>query len=155
MRNVASLEVGFVVRDLDAVLPFYTDVLGFTILSDIDVPAAKSAPTGLSPPGYRVVRLLTDRGDRVKLTQPKSGLQLGTEAAYAMQREGAAYVTFLVEDLVALHARLQASGVAIRSEGVVALRPGVSLLLATDPAGNFLEFVEYADVAAYLTPAAR
>jgi len=39
--------------------------------------------------------------------------------------------------------------VPARSDGVVLLRPGVRLLLANDPEGNWLEFLQYDDLAAY------
>src|SRR5512139_3183565 len=115
MRNVAPFEVGFVAKDLDALLPFYTGVLGFIVFSDLLVTAAKSAPTGLTPDGYRVVRLETDLGNRFKLVQPVAPSAPSSPAAFAFQRQGAAYVTFVVEGLHALRDRLQAHGVRILS----------------------------------------
>ena len=55
MAEVAPLEVGPVVRDLDVALPFYTGVLGLALLSDIVVPAATSRAAGLAPDRYRGV----------------------------------------------------------------------------------------------------
>ena len=35
------------------------------------------------------------------------------------------------------------------SEGPVEIRAGITAIFAPDPEGNFIEFVEYADIAAY------
>jgi hypothetical protein len=66
-----------------------------------------------------------------------------------MERRGGPYVTFIVEELDALHARLAGAGVPIRSDGVVEVRPGLRLLLVSDPEGNFVELVQYADLRSY------
>lgn len=72
-----------------------------------------------------------------------------------MRAVGNFYVTFLVDDIHALHARLCGAGVVMHSEGVVEVRPGVWLFLASDREGNFLEFVQYADLQSYLGAAAH
>lgn len=153
MKTVAPFEVGLTVRDVDALLPFYTDVLGFAVHSDLVVAPDAGRRSGLSPSGYRVVRLETDLGHRFKLAQPAASPEPVAAAGFAMQRQGGAYVTFIVADLPALHARLVAHGARILSEGVLDVRPGVGLLLAQDPEGNHLEFVAYEDLAAYRRPA--
>ena len=35
MKHVASMEIGLVVADIDGLLPFYTDVLGFEPADDV------------------------------------------------------------------------------------------------------------------------
>ncbi len=155
MKTVAPFEVGITVKDLDALLPFYTEVLGFSVYSDLRVTAEKSRPTGLSPTGYRVVRLETNLGNRFKLAQPVAPPEGSAPAAFALQKQGGAYVTFIVEGLQSLHERLQENGARILSDGVVQVRPGLGLLLAHDPEGNQLEFVEYEDLDSYLRPASR
>ena len=149
MKSVAPFEIGLVVRDLDAMLPFYTGVLGLSVLSSIEVPAATSRSAGLAPDGYRVVRLQTSRGDRIKLATPTMPPAPVATSDYAMQRQGCAYLTFIVDDLGPLHGRLKDAGAPIRSDDIVVLRPGVSMLLATDPEGNWIEFVHYDDLASY------
>ena len=72
MHMVAPLEVGFSVVDLDRLAKFYTDVLGFELVSIIDVPADMSERTGQAPDGFRVARLQTPYGERIKLFQPVS-----------------------------------------------------------------------------------
>jgi catechol 2,3-dioxygenase-like lactoylglutathione lyase family enzyme len=149
MKSVAPFEIGLVAGDIDALLPFYTDVLGLALLSDMAVPAAKSRATGLAPEGYRVVRLQTNRGDRLKLARGNGPLDEPGTAAYPMQRRGAAYLTFIVDDVQSVYDKLRRAGVPVRSEGVVPLRPGLWLVLATDPEGNWLEFLQYDDLASY------
>ena len=149
MRSVAPFEFGLVVADIDALLPFYIDVLGFALLSDIVVPAATSRATGLAPAGYRVVRLQTNRGDRLKLARADGLLDDPGIAAYPMQRRGNAYLTLIVADVQSTYDALRRAGASVRSEGIVTLRPGVRLVLATDPEGNWLEFLQYDDLASY------
>jgi len=45
LKSVAPFEIGIAVSDLDAILPFYCDLLGFRVLSDIRVSAERSRPT--------------------------------------------------------------------------------------------------------------
>lgn len=149
MKTVAPFEIGLVVADVDRVLPFYRDVLGLVVIGDIEVPAERSRASGLAPDGYRVVRLESSSGDRLKLARPAGGGVRVAAADHAMDRVGTAYVTFIVEDLAALHAKLRDAGANIRSQGIVELREGLRLLLVSDPEGNFLEFLQYDDVAAY------
>lgn len=155
MNDVAPLEVGFVVSDIDAMLRFYRDVLGFAMLTDITMPATTSRAAGLAPDGYRVVRLASHRGDRLKLARPSSPGEPAPATDYMMQPRGGAYVTFIVDDLPALHERLRQADTRIASDGIVDLRPGVTMMLATDPEHNWLEFVHYEDLAAYQTLRAR
>ena len=149
MKTVASFEFGFVAADIDALAPFYTEVLGFAVISDLTMPTATSRAAGLAPDGYRVVRLETNRGDRLKLARPTAPPQDGAPTAYPMQRRGASYVTFIVDDLESLYDKLLRARVAIKSQGIVGLRSGVSLVLTTDPEGNWLEFVHYDDIRSY------
>jgi catechol 2,3-dioxygenase-like lactoylglutathione lyase family enzyme len=149
MNDVAPFEVGFVVSDVEAMLRFYRDVLGFALLTDITMPATASRAAGLAPDGYRVVRLESRRGDRLKLARPSSPGAPTPATDYMMQPRGGAYVTFIVDDLPALHEKLRQAGTRIASDGIIDLRPGVTMMLATDPEHNWLEFVQYDDLAAY------
>ena len=153
MRTVAPLEVGLTAADLAALLPFSRDVLGLRVLSDVIVPAAIGRTTGLAPAGYRIVRLESGSGDRLKLVQPDPAPAAAPPDAYAMQRRGGSYVTFIVDDLDVTYAALARAGVRVHSQGTIEVRPGVRLLLVTDPEGNYLEFVQYADLRSYRPPA--
>jgi catechol 2,3-dioxygenase-like lactoylglutathione lyase family enzyme len=152
MNTVAPYEVGIVARDVDALVRFYVDVLGLTVYSDVSAPMDMGAASGLSPLGYRVVRLSTRNGQRIKIARAPDTVTSQAEARFPMQSSGGFYVTFLVTELASLWTRLREAGVALCSERIVDVRPGVALFLARDPEGNFLEFVEYADLGAYLAP---
>jgi catechol 2,3-dioxygenase-like lactoylglutathione lyase family enzyme len=149
MHAVAPFELGIVADDIDAMLAFYAGVLGMRVLSDLRMGADKGRASGLAPEGYRIVRLESDHGDRLKLARPADGPQPATPPDHAMQRRGGSYVTFIVDDVDSLHLELVRSGASIRSRGVVELRPGVRLVLAADPEGNFVEFLQYDDLASY------
>lgn len=149
MKCVAPIEVGITACKLDELLSFYTDILEFSVISDITVPEANSKPTGISPFGYRVIRLESNLGDRIKLAAPTEGAAAAPPGDFALQRRGTHYITFIVDDLEGILDRLVAANVKVVSQGRVEVRPGVSLALIQDPEGNFLEFVEYADLNSY------
>ncbi len=141
MKTVAPYEMGITVGDLDGMIAFYTEVLGLTVVGDVEVPAERGRRAGLAPDGYRIVRLETGDGGRVKLARPARAPEARTPAEWAMQRTGSAYLTFIVEELDVLQARLIRAGVPIRSQGQVEVRPGFRLLLVTDPEGNYIELL--------------
>src|SRR3546814_13124631 len=70
LNMTSPLEVGIACRDLVRLRHFYEQVLGFAFISQYQVPADKSAESGLSEGGYTVVRLQTSNGERIKLLAP-------------------------------------------------------------------------------------
>ena len=150
MRMVAPLEIGICCEDLDSLARFYTDVLGCTLVNAVDVPPEKSRAAGLSDAGYRVARIQTPYGERLKLLQPGRKPARPDTSGEFLSRRGAVYITFIVDDLGAMLERLTATGVDVfTGPERVEVRPGTYLAFARDPEGNVLEFVEYADVGAY------
>ena len=150
MKMTAPIEIGICVQDLDAMVAFYRDVLGLDYISSFDVPPEKSAPATFADNGYRVVRLQTNRGERIKLAGPASRPLSRSREREVLARQGNVFLTFIVDDLKAEIAKLTAAGVLLRtSEKRVQVRDGVYLAFAEDPEGNYLEFVEYKDLAAY------
>lgn len=155
MQDVAPIEIGITAANADALIPFYTGTLGFTVDSDALVPAATSTRTGLAGQGYRVVRLRSQGGYIFKIAQPIAAPRAAPARRHAMDTHTGCYVTFIVSGLHGLHDRLRAAGAPIRSDGVVEVRPGVHLMLIEDPEGNFLEFVEHENLDAYLRRPAK
>ena len=150
MKMVAPLEVGICVADLDALSRFYCDVLGFTQVNIVTVPAEKAAGTALTDDAYRVTRLQSPYGERIKLLEPKKAAAPRAGDALILSRLGTAYLTFIVDDIRAMLARLIAAGVDVMTgPEIVEVRPGTFLVFARDPEGNIIEIVEYADIAAY------
>ena len=68
---VSPLEPGIVCIDLDSMLAFYTDVLGLKFISDAEATPQMSTEFGTSPDGFKIIRLQTPYGERIKLVQPQ------------------------------------------------------------------------------------
>lgn len=150
MRMVAPLEVGICCSDLDRLAEFYIEMLGCEAISTIEVPAAKAREAALSSDSYRVTRLQTPGGERIKLLQPSAAPKSREESEWLLESRNAVYLTFIVDDLDAMLHRLGSSGARLLTGPTkVEVRPGVWLAFLRDPEGNVLEFVEYQDLAAY------
>lgn len=150
MKMLAPMEVGICCRDLDALKRFYIEQLDFTEISYFEIPADKAGDSGLSRGGYKVVRLQTPWGERLKLLQPDEASQAAAPSDFILQRQGNAYLTFIVDDLAAMLAKMKALKLPrLSGDEIVEVRPGTWLVFARDPEGNIIEFVEYSDIAAY------
>ena len=150
MRMVAPIEIGICCTDLEKLRNFYVDVLGCTAVNDIEVPADKSRQAALANNGYRVARLQTPWGERLKLLQPVLSPETATSTDWILSRRGLSYITFIVDDLKAIIARLKTAGVTfLTGTDRVEVRPGTFLSFIRDPEGNVLEFVEYSDIREY------
>jgi catechol 2,3-dioxygenase-like lactoylglutathione lyase family enzyme len=147
---VAPLEPGIVCSDLQGMLHFYEGVLGFEKVSDAEATAEMSAQFGASPLGYRIVRLQTPYGERIKLVQTKAGAKPKRELSkWTFEQQGLAYITFIVSDVNEVAIRLRANGVRFVNREPMEVRKGFHALFVTDPEGNYIEFVQYADLASY------
>ena len=114
--------VRYIVDDVDAAVAFYTDLLGFTVLSH-PAPAFADVVRG---------RL------RVLLSGPQSS---GARATPAEESgAGRNRIHLVVDDLDEQAERLRAVGVTFRSEVVEG--PGGRQCLVADPAGNLVEVFE-------------
>ncbi len=150
LRMLSPLEPGIVCIDLDRMLEFYTVVLGFQFVSDAEASAEMSTKFGTSPNGFRIVRLQTPYGERIKLVQPKKVLpQKRGVPEWVFEGQGIAYLTFIIADVQEVTTRLKTYRVELVSTQPVEIRQGITAIFARDPEGNFIEFVEYADLAAY------
>src|SRR2546425_5059947 len=115
---MTTVNVRYMVDDVEAAVAFYTTHLGFTLISKT-APAFADVVRGnlrllLSGPGSSAGRPLPD-GRR-----PAPG--------------GWNRIHLIVDDLAAEVAALQAAGLAFRSDVVVG--PGGSQILLDDPSGN-------------------
>jgi len=150
LKMVSPLEPGIVCLDMDRMLAFYTEVLGLKFVSDAEATAEMSTEFGTSPNGFRIIRLQTPYGERIKLVRPKKGLpDRSPVPEWVFQGQGIAYITFVIADVHEVTARLKACEVALMSKEPVEIRKGITAIFAKDPEGNFVEFVQYADLAAY------
>jgi lactoylglutathione lyase len=151
VKVVAPFEPAIRVIDLDRSLRFYRDTLEMTVFSIDDITPDQSGRAGLAPNGYRIARLETDRGDRLKLVEP-IGMKTDPQPSknYVLDRHGFAYLTYIVPNLREIIARLQNARAKFRT-GVdpVMFRTGIFIIFAEDPDGNVLEFVERDDLDRY------
>ncbi|HEY9317985.1 MAG TPA: VOC family protein, partial [Achromobacter sp.] len=142
LHMTVPMEVGICCQDLDALLAFYTDVVGLTLVNRVSVPADKARATGLTVHGYDVARLQTPYGERIKLLQPSVAPDAAVRGAAILDRQGATYLTFIVRDLAGVVRGLQARGVVFDSAPApMEVRPGTWLAFFRDPEGNVLELV--------------
>jgi glyoxylase I family protein len=123
------IDIGIVVRDIDACLPFYRDVVGLPVLADFDLPGG-SHMWQLAV-GKCVVKLVTHR-TTPEAANPPGGSQGGT---------GLRYWTMGVDDIDAAVARAEAAGSPIPLP-VLQLMPGIRIAMIEDPEGNVVEYLE-------------
>lgn len=144
------LEPGIVCHDIETMLHFYIEVLGLQPMSDAQTTPELSEMFGATPYGYRIVRLQTPYGERIKLVQPnKQAPSPNAVPQWVFERHGLSYLTFVIEDIQGVVQQLRNHGVKTVTEKPVEVRKGVFALFVLDPEGNYIEFVEYPDVAAY------
>ena len=150
LKMMAPFEMGICVDDLENMIAFYGDVLGFKLISKIDVPADKSNEAGFTSGGYTIVRMQTNYGERIKLVRPMSSPNPRTSGKEVLSKKGNVFLTFIVEDLKLTVSRVKNTSAPIRTQGsIMEVRDGVFLSFIDDPEGNHLEFVEYSDITNY------
>ena len=150
LKMTVPLEPGIVCNHIDAMLEFYTGVLGLKLVGDAKATQELSARAGATPHGYRIVRLQTPYGERIKLAQPNQDPPAPQAVPrWVHERHGLAYLTFVIADIQDVLRHLKAHGVKLLSEEPIEVRQGVFAFYSLDPEGNYLEFVEYPDPSAY------
>jgi catechol 2,3-dioxygenase-like lactoylglutathione lyase family enzyme len=127
MSNDDTVNVRYMVADVDDSIAFYTGMLGFEVLSSA-APAFADVKRGnlrllLSGPASSAGRAMPD-GE-----QPGPG--------------GWNRIHLLVDDLEAEVARLRAAGATFRNE--IVRGPGGKQILMLDPSGNVVELFEPAN----------
>jgi catechol 2,3-dioxygenase-like lactoylglutathione lyase family enzyme len=124
MPDDTTVNVRYLVHDVNDALDFYTKTLGFEVLTN-------------ASPAFADVQ----RGNlRLLLSGPKSSA--GRPMADGEQPEPGGWnrIHFIVTDLDAEVARLKDAGASFRNDAVVG--PGGKQILLTDPSGNFVELFE-------------
>ena len=150
LRMTVPLELGISTIDIERMIKFYTEVLGLKRVADNTVAPELSTLTRATPSGYRIVRLQTPYGERLKLVQAETSPETPKSCHYVLERHGFAYITFVIADLDRVIEHLKKHNVKLLSNGEkVEVRSGVYAIYTVDPEGNFVEFVEHADVERY------
>ena len=124
MTDTETVNVRYIVDDVDAAVAFYTTHLGFSMLSN-------------AAPAFADVQ----RGNlRLLLSGPASSAGRPMRDGRRPQPGGWNRIHFVVDDLAAELERLRRAGVPIRNDIVTG--PGGSQILFEDPAGNPIELFE-------------
>ncbi|MFF7946391.1 VOC family protein [Streptomyces griseorubiginosus] len=134
-------EVGVVVRDLASMERFYCEVIGCRLERRSRVPESVGSPAGLGGE-LEVVWLRVPSGGCVKLIRPRSATVSSPAAPWSAGRPGLSYLTFHVDDLDPVVAKLAAAGAQPLSDPVVVPAHGRRISFWGDPEGNVVELVD-------------
>jgi len=119
-----TVNVRYMVDDVDAAVEFYTRHFGFTLMSN-------------ASPAFADVR----RGAlRLLISGPKSSAGRPMPDGRRPEPGGWNRFELVVEDIEAEVARLRAAGVRFRND--IVSGPGGKQILAEDPAGNVIELFQ-------------
>jgi catechol 2,3-dioxygenase-like lactoylglutathione lyase family enzyme len=124
MRNDETVSVRYMVDDVGASITFYTEILGFQLLTS-------------APPAFADVK----RGNlRLLLAGPASSAGRPMTDGEKPKPGGWNRVHFVIDDIEAEVERLRATGATFRNDIVEG--PGGKQILLQDPSGNFVELFQ-------------
>jgi catechol 2,3-dioxygenase-like lactoylglutathione lyase family enzyme len=124
-----SIDLGIVVRDIEASLAFYRDTLGFSPAGDS--PAPGGAHMWRLMCGTSMIKLLKYDKER-RAAAPPGGVGAAT---------GYRYWTISVSNLAETVAACEAAGYTI-ALAPTELRPGLTIAMIEDPDGNWVELLD-------------
>ena len=128
----AAIDVGLVVRDGDAALAFYRDVLGLRHVGDSPIPAIGFSGTiHRLRFGESTLKLLVLNG-----APPATSTTTDIAAATGLR-----YITLPVRNLTEVLARVILHGHPVAMP-VLELRPGAAIAFLADPDGNRVELLQ-------------
>ena len=121
---MTTVNVRYMVHDVDAAVAFYTTHLGFTLLTR-------------TPPDFADVA----RGDlRLLLSGPASSAGRPMPDGRRPEPGGGNRLQLVVDDIAAEVDRLRGAGLAFRNE--IVRGPGGAQILLEDPSGNLVELFQ-------------
>ena len=137
---------GFVVSDLDAMVAFYRDALGLSVIREADSIAPPSGDhTGFPGARRKLVFVGKPGGEHmlelVHYIDPPS-----PEGHLQRHQLGAAHICFNVEDLASLRDRLTERGIRFVTQPIFKETPGggrTGICYIQDPEGNWVELIEH------------
>jgi len=124
---VSTVNVRYLVDDVDAAIAFYTEHLGFSLFSNASPAFAEVARDDL----------------RLLLSGPKSSAGRPLPDGRQPAPGGWNRIEFVVDDIAVEVERLRAAGVRFRSD--VVRGPGGTQIVFDDPSGNPIELFQPAD----------
>ena len=136
---------GLVVRDLDAMVEFYRDTLGLTVMREVEsVAPPMGDQTGI--PGARRTLVFLGKPECEHALELVHYIEPPSPKGYLDRHQtGATHICFNVDDLERLYPRLSRKGVRFVTPPILRDTPegGKSgICYAQDPEGNWLEFIE-------------
>jgi catechol 2,3-dioxygenase-like lactoylglutathione lyase family enzyme len=124
MHNDETVNVRYMVDDVATSIAFYTDLLGFTVLTN-------------ASPAFADVK----RGHlRLLLSGPKSSAGRPMSDGATPRPGGWNRIHLIVDDVDTEVARLRSNGASFRNDVVEG--PGGKQILLEDPSGNFVELFQ-------------
>ena len=120
-----NIDLGIVVSDPTECLHFYRDILGLEKTEEITM-------------GLGTLHRLQYCNSDVKLLVPKEAKQSGPEGLQA--QEGIRYFTMVISNIKEVVTKLTEENVPFEIP-LTEIRPGTTIAMVRDPAGNVLEFV--------------
>ena len=126
-----SIDLGIVVRDADAALAFYRDVLGFDHVADTPMPGAFPGTMHRLMCGASLIKLVA-LDDLPDAAAAPGGITAAS---------GYRYFTISVTDIDGLTARCRDAGYEVPVD-CAEIRPKVRISMIVDPDGNWVELLE-------------
>ncbi len=142
--TVSIHHTGLVVRDLESMVSFYTEVVGLNLLAEVDsIAPASGDHTGVSGARRRLVFVGETNGGQIELVKYDDP---GSPSSAGLDRHqlGSLHLCFRIDNLEETHQRLSARGVRFLTEPVFREMHGrrVGVVYAQDPEDNWIEFLE-------------
>ena len=126
-----SIDLGIVIRDSEASLAFYRDLLGFEHVADTPMPGAMAGTMHRLMCGTSMIKLVS-LDDAPATTAPPGGI--GGASGYR-------YFTMHVSNLAEISDACRAAGAKVIMDQV-AIRADLAISMVEDPDGNWVEFVQ-------------
>lgn len=127
-----SIDLGIVIRDADASLAFYRDLLGFELVGEMPMPVG----------GGTMYRLMCGTST-IKLVHPATEPPASAPPGGIPGAYGYRYWTISVSNLAEITDQCAAAGHTVVVP-VREIREGVSISIVEDPDGNWVEFLQIA-----------
>ena len=135
---------GFVVRDLERSIRFYTDGLGLNVDKNLDIDGeGLSQVVGYEKTHLKAALLTGDDGHTLELIQYMNpeGTPRQQDQQYERRLIGATHLAFIVDDVNATYERLISMG-GQKMNPPAQVRPELKATYFQDPDGNWIELVQ-------------
>ena len=142
INQIAPLEIGVPVIDLERMVRFYSEALGCTEVRRADIPAELSRNIRVHPDGYVNVWLQFPGGEVIKLVSPPTNPEQAPTPEFTGTRTGIAYFTIYCDDIANAISNAESCGAEMISERALTEGEAVKLAFLKDPEGNVFELVQ-------------